>query len=93
MGELPLTETECIEYAPRMFVHIVGGEDVWAMMVSISAGASVRSVAGMYGVPESTVRTWLRRAKRELRAVGLDADAIAPRAGHQPPAAISTHHA
>lgn len=83
MGELPLTDQDRIEHFDRLLIHVVGGEDVWHMLVSSHAGVSTRQIATMYATPESTVRTWLRRARAALRAVGLDADAIAPRAARQ----------
>jgi hypothetical protein len=93
MDALPLTDLERIEHFDAVFIEYIGGDEVWHMLISHRQGLSYRQIAAMYGESHMTVRRRIVSAKVKLRAVGLDADAIAPRAGHQPPATISTHHA
>lgn len=93
MDILPLTDTERIEHFDRVFVEYLGGDEVWHMLISHSQGLSYRQIAAMYGDSHMTVRRRVVSAKIKLRAVGLDADAIAPRTARQQASTISTHPA
>lgn len=86
MDLLPLNDNERIEHFDRVFIEYLGGDEVWHMLISHSQGLSYRQIAAMYDDSHMTVRRRVVSAKIKLRAVGLDAEAIAPRAGQLRPA-------
>lgn len=65
-----------IQHGPAMFIALIGGDTVWAIVVDHVNGMSDREIAQRHNVPKTTARRWIRQAKVKMRQAGLNAEAI-----------------
>lgn len=59
-----------------MFMALVGGDQVWSMMLDHWGGKSWRDIEADHGVPMTTARRWVTHAKMNLRKCGFCVDLI-----------------
>ena len=74
-----LTDEDRIAHFDRVFVELLGGDDVWRMLVDHYQGYGYRVIGKNHGVSHMTARRWITSAKAAIRRVGLDATVLESR--------------
>lgn len=78
-----MTNEDRIKHFDGVFLTMIGGEDVWDMLVDHYRRESYRTIADKHGVSHMTVRQWVTQAKAAIRRAGLDTTDIEARVAKQ----------
>lgn len=71
-----LPDDDWIEFGPRMFIVMIGGQAVWDILLDHWSGLSLRDIESKHGISHMTAKRWIRQAKVKMREAGLNADAV-----------------
>ena len=66
-----ITDEDRLAHFDRVLIELVGGPDVWRMLVDHHHGHSYRAIGQLYGVSHMTARRWITSGKAAMRRAGL----------------------